>query len=87
MDSQETSLAAAASIRPSAATLRSEINALIRKLGPKGMTCDEVEVLTGISHQSASARINELMKSDSIQDSGERRHTRSGRKAIVWTSL
>jgi hypothetical protein len=50
----------------------------------KGMTCDEVELNLGLRHQTASARINELVKAKYIEDSGERRDTSSGRKATVW---
>jgi hypothetical protein len=49
-----------------------------------GATCDEVEWHTGLSHQCASARINALARRRLIRDSGQRRPTRSGRKAIVW---
>lgn len=48
-------------------------------------TCDEVEIVTGLSHQTASARVRELQLKDRIVDSGQRRKTRSGRAAIVWT--
>jgi hypothetical protein len=50
-----------------------------------GATCDEVEQKTGLAHQTASARIRGLAKRNVIRDSGSRRPTRSGRKAIVWT--
>jgi hypothetical protein len=51
---------------------------------PPGLTCDEVEVLTGGRHQSVSARIRELVLDGSIYDTGLRRPTRSGRKANVY---
>lgn len=50
----------------------------------EGCTCDEIEQDLGLSHQTASARINELMGLSLITDRGQRRPTRSGRKAIVW---
>lgn len=50
----------------------------------QGATCDEIEQITELSHQTCSPRVHELMKSGDIVDSGERRATRSGRKAIVW---
>jgi hypothetical protein len=46
-------------------------------------TCDEI-VSLGFAHQSASAAINWLMRKGMIVDSGERRKTRMGRRAIVW---
>lgn len=51
---------------------------------PNGMTCDEVELRLNLRHQTASARVNELMEANLIVDSGERRKTSSGRKATVW---
>lgn len=49
-----------------------------------GLTCDQVEVKLNRSHQSISARVNDLMSKGWIMDSGLRRLTRSGRKATVW---
>lgn len=49
-----------------------------------GTTCDELEISLGMIHQSCSARVNELMNSGWIFDSGFRRKTRNGRNAIVW---
>ena len=47
------------------------------------MTCDEV-VQMGFAHQSASAAINWLMRRGHIVNTGERRKTSMGRRAIVW---
>lgn len=52
-----------------------------------GATCDEIERDTGLSHQTASARVRELAQAGTIRDSGQRRLTRSGRKAIVWEAV
>lgn len=49
-----------------------------------GLTCDEVEERLNLRHQTASARVHELMESGQIRDSGMRRKTRSGRTATVW---
>ena len=49
-----------------------------------GGTCDEVEVMSGFSHQTVSARIRELAKAGRIKDSGRTRPTSAGRKAVVW---
>ena len=51
-----------------------------------GKTCDEIEALLGLSHQTVSARVRDLVKADRVYDTGERRATRSGRKAIVWAA-
>jgi len=52
--------------------------------GSHGLTVDQLEQLLNRSHQSVSARVNELRDKGWVVDSGERRKTRSGRKAIVW---
>ena len=53
--------------------------------GPRGITCDEVEVALDRTHQSMSPRVNELRDTGWFVDSGVRRKTRSGRAAVVWT--
>lgn len=77
----ETSKAAAESIKPNAAGLCSLIRNVIAQ--SEGMTCDEVEVATGLKHQTASARIRELALLGVIQENGKR-PTRSGRNAVIW---
>lgn len=52
--------------------------------GYTGITCDCVEENTGMSHQTCSARITELVIEGKIRDTGERRKTRSGRTARVY---
>lgn len=52
-----------------------------------GITCDEVEVKLGMIHQTASARIRELVLGHFIEDSGARRPTRHGRGARVYREL
>jgi len=47
-------------------------------------TCDEVEAITGLPHQTASARIRGLVLRAQIRDSGTRRKTRHNRSAVVW---
>jgi len=51
---------------------------------PDGLTCDEIEVVLGFRHQTASARIRELVLTGFLLDTGRRRHTRSGRPARVY---
>jgi len=55
---------------------------LLEAYGP--MTCDEVEALGHLNHQTASPRFTELRNAGRIVDTGERRRTRSGRRATVW---
>lgn len=82
MQITDTSVAAGEAIRPTAGALREQIHAHLALV--KGATCDEVEVALTMRHQTASARIRELKLEDLIQDSGDRRPTRSGKLAIVW---
>lgn len=49
----------------------------------RGATCDEIEVATGLSHQTASARMRGLTIKGAVQPNGEMRPTRSGRNAAV----
>lgn len=79
----DTSLAALASVKPSASAMCDVIFDLIDS-SESGMTCDEVEAATGFRHQTASARIYELRKLKLLRSSGRKRKTRSGRQAIVW---
>lgn len=72
------------------------VNALHRKVlqayreHPEGLTRDEAEVITGLSHQTCSARCRELVlkgllvtKVDPMTGRSLRRPTRSGREAEV----
>lgn len=79
----DTSAAAAESMMDSAAGLRQRVRKLIHD-SVTGLTCDAIEAVTGLRHQTASARVHELMRSGDIVDSGKRERTRSGRKAVVW---
>jgi hypothetical protein len=49
-----------------------------------GVTDDDIERLSGLRHQSVSARRNALVRKGLVCDSGERRKTRSGWLAVVW---
>lgn len=80
----ETSKAASESMKESAASIRSKVFALI--CYSDGMTCDEIEATTGLRHQTASARIRELVLQGHLFDSGRRRPTRSGRSAVVYVT-
>jgi predicted transcriptional regulator len=47
-------------------------------------TDDELEIITGMSHQSLSACRRGLVKDGLVEASGKKRPTRSGRAAQVW---
>ena len=49
-----------------------------------GLTDDDIEVLTGLTHQSASGLRNSLMRDGLIVDSDVRRKNRRGNSSIVW---
>lgn len=80
----ETSKDAAISILPHAKAMRDKIYRMIEFAELNGFTVDEIEIETGYPHQTASARVTELLQEGLIEDSGERRLTRHGRKACVW---
>jgi predicted transcriptional regulator len=80
----ETSHAAAESIE-GAVLNEMQLRVLETIIDSPGMTCDEVEVkLDPMPHQTVSARINELRNTGYIEESGEQRNTRRGRKAVVY---
>ena len=79
----DTSRAAAESIEPHLQYLQTVV---LREYAhsPQGLTCDDVERLTSLRHQTASARVKELRDMGKIVDSGRRAKTRSGRSAVVY---
>lgn len=77
---RETSREAAESIG-CAATLRQLAYALITV---KSRTADEIAGALDKSVLSIRPRVAELARLGKVEDSGERRHNRSGKRAIVW---
>jgi len=80
---RDTSIDAAERILPEVTALASKVLWHIQR-SFTGATCWEVEQALELAHQTASARIRELQLKGRIKDSGLRRKTGSGRKAIVW---
>jgi hypothetical protein len=80
----ETSRAAALEIEPQLSRLRSLVLGAVRSCGPHGSTCDELEVRLGIAGNTVRPRLWELRRFGLIEDSGLRRLTRSGRRAVCW---
>jgi hypothetical protein len=64
--------------------LRAQIFDWIDHRGEHGATCDEVEVELDLIHQTASARIRELVLMDRLYDTERRRLTRTNRLARVY---
>lgn len=83
---EQTSLEAYAWIKEHSTSLRAQLYGAIYARGSYGATCDELEQIHSMKHQTASARIRELRDAKLIYDSNERRTTRSGRKAIVYVA-
>lgn len=71
------------SIQPDVTRIERQVLSTISKVSG-GMTCDEVERVASMRHQTASAAIRRLQGKGLLKDGGERRRTRAGRKAIVW---
>lgn len=65
--------------------LAQTIYACILDQGILGATCDEIEVLTGLKHQSVSSIMVLLKANDEIRP-GVDRPTRSGRNATAWVA-
>lgn len=80
----DTAKEAADSVVESARDMRSRVYLAVATAGAVGITCDEAEAALGFSHQTCSARFNELRNAGLILDCGMRRLTRSGRKAAVY---
>jgi hypothetical protein len=67
--------------------LQLQIYNLIRSAGWAGKTVDELEVATGKTHQSVSARVNELENYKPrplIERRAAKRKTRAGRAAFIF---
>jgi hypothetical protein len=85
-----TSKAAAVKARPRAGSARVAIVEWVAERGELGATCDEVEAALGLSHQSCSARFNELKSTKFgrlLVATGEKRNTRSGSPAMVYVTV
>lgn len=55
-----------------------------RNHGEAGLTCQQIELATGRSHQSVSANLRHLVEKGFVEDSGSRGETTSGRRAMCW---
>lgn len=81
----QTSKAAALSIASHLSPMRAKVfEAILNNPRGEGATCDEIEMLTGLKHQSASPRLRELEKLGLVRESGKTRKTSTNHEAIVW---
>lgn len=78
----DTSAWAAESVRHTAPKARAKVVAAFAQHGP--LTCEQVEQVTGMSHQSCSARIREAVQKDEIVWTGDYRKGSSGRMQRVY---
>lgn len=78
-----TSRAAGDSMQQHATRLARQIWDYLKDHGPA--TCAEAQQALGLSHQTCSARFNELKRKGLIHDTGAKRKTPSGRAAVVWS--
>lgn len=83
---QETSIQAHESQKDKAPLDRVRLLDQIRKYAT-GISCDRLEVLLCMKHQTASARLRDLAIAGKIVDSGRRETTSTGRKAICWKAV
>lgn len=80
----DTSRQAAESIEQHLGPIENQIFSVIERADTLGCTTDELEIVLGMAHQTASARVVGLRTKHKIMDSGLRRRTRGGRLAVVW---
>lgn len=66
-----------------AKTVRDKVLAAIKIAGKDGATTEQIEQRLDKSHQTVSARVNELKREGLIFDTGLRRKTKNGRNAAV----
>ena len=83
----ETSHEAALAIEPDSNTLRGEVLASLRSAGPMGMTDEEMQRELGLNPSTQRPRRIELCSGRFVEDSGMRRQTASGRRAVVWRAI
>ncbi len=80
--SRQTSNAAFNSFKPHRETVRLRILWLISERGT--VTDDEVEQALDIRHQTASSVRRSMVKDGTVEATGDKRPTRSGRQAQTW---
>ena len=84
MNYQETSREALLSILPHLTKLDAEIMDALERAGEDGLTCDQIERVTGRKHQAVSANLTRLKDRGWIVASGRFGKTAANRKAIIW---
>ena len=80
-ESKKTSVEAHRSVQEHLPKMKDRVLSVI---STRESTDDELEIITGMSHQSLSACRRGLVKDGLVEASGKKRPTRSGRDAQVW---
>ncbi len=80
----QTSLDAAESITPALNALQKELLAYFVVMGKGGATDEEAANDLGWNPSTLRPRRVELHRAGLIKDSGSRRNTMAGRKAVIW---
>ena len=78
-----TSRQAAASIEPTADTLRGRVLEILRG-HPQGLTDEQIQEMTGIDGSTERPRRQELERLGQVYKTLATRRTSSGRLAVVW---
>jgi DNA-binding IclR family transcriptional regulator len=82
----DTSADAAKVITNAASRLQRTTLFALQEVGSRGLTSQELADRTGIDFASIQPRTSELRRKGLIKDSGQRRHNRNGKRAIVWVA-
>jgi len=80
----DTSFEAAERIRPNVKRLQATVFNALKAAGGRGLTDEEGYTRTRMADNTWRPRRGELVINGLVEDSGHRRPTKSGRKAIVW---
>lgn len=80
----DTSHQAAERALPKSGTQRRRVLELLRSVYPGGLTDEEIRLRLGLPFGSSLARRNELVTDGWAEDTGKRRDTAAGGRAIVW---
>ena len=80
----DTSIEAAIKVTPRVSDLQRTVLDFLRLQGEHGATDEEIAEATGLYLYTSAPRRGELCINGYVEDSGDRRCTVRGRRAIVW---
>lgn len=86
-DAAETQIPAAVEIYPASGTQRRKVLNFITEMGERGATDEEIQLALQMNPSTQRPRRVELVEGGWVEDSGERRFTRSRRSAVVWKRI